>query len=112
MPYKDNNKRKEVNALSRQNRTKNQRKEILSLLGNKCKCGFSDPRALAIDHINGGGTTERKTIGGGYYSYLLKKIKSGSQDYQILCFNCNQIKKVENKEQIVKWTGDGSSLVS
>ena len=112
MPYKDINKRKETQALSRQKRTKTQREEIINLLGKKCKCGFSDSRALAIDHINGGGNVERKSIGGGYYTHILSKIKSGSKEYQILCFNCNQIKKVENKEQIVKWTGVGSSLVS
>lgn len=112
MPYSNIEKRKEVQALSRQRRTKSQREEILKLLGSKCRCGFSDERALAIDHINGGGSIERKSIGGGYYSHILSKIKDGSKDYQILCFNCNQIKKIENKEQIVKWTGGGSSLVS
>lgn len=100
MPHKDKNLRRKCQALSRRRRVAAQRAEILKLLGGKCKkCGFDDSRALAIDHINGGGTKERKDIGGGYYSYVLKKIKSGSLDYQILCCNCNQIKKIEQSEE-------------
>ena len=39
---------------------------------------------------------------------ILKKIKSGSKEYQLLCCNCNQIKKIENKEDTFKkyiWSG-------
>ena len=103
MPYSNTEDRKRFDAISRQKRVAKQRIEILELLGCKCvKCNFNDDRALAIDHKFGGGTKERETVGGGYYSHVLKKIKSGSNDYQILCFNCNQIKKIENKEEKVK----------
>jgi len=76
------------------------RNEILSLLGSKCiRCGFSDIRALQIDHVHGGGTKERKNYGSmPLYRKILKEIKAGSKDYQLLCANCNWIKKYENKE--------------
>src|SRR3990167_3657310 len=40
----------------------NWRSVVLDVLGNKCsRCGFSDKRALQIDHKNGGGALERKS---------------------------------------------------
>jgi len=83
------------------------RMEIFQLLGNKCsnpnclipgRC--SDLRCLQIDHINGGGNQERKEAGGTfpYYRLILKKLKEGSLDYQLLCANCNWIKKCEQNE--------------
>ena len=68
------------------------------LLGDKCaKCGFSDVRALQIDHINGDGVTERKqlrSIG------IRRKISMTgvTTGYQLLCANCNWIKRAENNE--------------
>ena len=89
--------------MSRQKRVAKQRNKIIELLGGKCvKCGFNDIRALTIDHVFGGGTDERKNIGGGYYSHVLKKIENNTNEYQILCCNCNQIKKIENNEERVK----------
>jgi len=103
MPYKNIEERKRCHAISRQKRVAKQRKEILDKLGGKCvKCSFSDYRALAIDHKLGGGTKERELIGGAYYTYVLKKLNSECDDYQLLCFNCNQIKKVENEEERTK----------
>lgn len=74
--------------------TKNRKKEIFQLLGNKCvKCGYIGP-ALQIDHVNGGGTKERQRCNGTgvYYGFILKAIKNGSKDYQVLCANCNMEK--------------------
>lgn len=74
------------------------RNSILDLLGRKCiRCGFDDLRALQIDHINGGGTKERKELGNQYnrYRHILKMKGEG---YQILCANCNRIKVHENHE--------------
>jgi|GEM_PF-2401918 len=84
------------------------RMKLIEALGGKCaRCGFSDWRALQIDHINGGGTQERKKYvpnGKGfsykYYNDILKRVEAGSKDYQLLCANCNQIKKYENKEGV------------
>jgi hypothetical protein len=38
------------------------RQELIMVLGGHCiKCGFSDWRALQVDHTNGGGAKERRT---------------------------------------------------
>lgn len=73
------------------------RQEVLSILSSECiRCGFDDPRALQIDHINGGGNAERKRLGSGttYHKHMLKDISK----YQLLCANCNQIKKHDRSE--------------
>lgn len=79
---------------------------IFALLGNKCanpNClvigGCSDPRCLQVDHINSGGNKKRRNIGPEqYYKTILEEIQNGSKDYQLLCANCNWIKRYENKE--------------
>lgn len=81
---------------------KNLRYKILKRLGAICnKCGFLDIRALQIDHIDGGGTKERKKYKN-YYGYI-QYLRSLSDielkaSYQCLCANCNQIKKIEKEE--------------
>jgi hypothetical protein len=77
------------------------RKNIFSILGDRCiMCGFSDPRALQIDHINGGGNKEKKRLGNcdKIVSYYLKHQEEIKDKIQLLCANCNWIKKSENKE--------------
>ena len=72
--------------------------KALVTLGGKCvKCGFTDYRALQIDHIEGGGHKEilkhRKQMYG--------RIARGEHDktkYQLLCANCNWIKRYEKNE--------------
>lgn len=72
------------------------RKAVITFLGGKCiKCGFSDERALQVDHIDGGGAQERKK---GNSSTFYLKILKGTKGYQLLCANCNWIKRVENHE--------------
>ena len=76
------------------------REEMFQVLGNECiKCGFSDRRALQIDHINGGGIKERrKGNTRRFHSKVLKSVKKGDKKYQLLCANCNWIKRFERKE--------------
>lgn len=72
------------------------------LLGGKCcQCGFNDERALQIDHINGGGVKELKRYGNKtyYYSVVARSIQAGEHKYQLLCANCNWIKRHTHKEQ-------------
>jgi len=78
------------------------RREVLSYLGNKCsKCGVDDFRVLQIDHVNGNGYRERKQFGEGgastvrYYRHILEV---EGQGYQLLCANCNWIKRYEQEE--------------
>ncbi len=74
------------------------RAEIISMLGGRCVvCGFSDFRALQIDHVNGGGSQERKAVSS-MSSYYDNVLKSGGIGYQLLCANCNQIKRYESGE--------------
>lgn len=64
----------------------------------QCKyCGFSDERALSVDHINGGGTQHRKTMksGGNFCEVLVRE--GYPKGYQILCMNCQFIKRSENE---------------
>ena len=73
------------------------KQQVLDILGGQCaRCGFDDPRALQIDHINGGGTKEIHKIGSPRIS---RRIRAGHTDgYQLLCANCNWIKRHENHE--------------
>jgi len=76
------------------------RKRLVDLLGGKCaRCGFSDYRALQIDHKNGGGRKET-LVRGNIQMYLryLKSPEEAKLHLQVLCANCNWIKRVENKE--------------
>lgn len=80
------------------------RKMLIELLGGHCvKCGFSDSRALQVDHINGGGSKENKNLKGMKNVQILKKVLGGSKEYQLLCANCNWIKRFENDETNSKY---------
>lgn len=78
------------------------RMKLINLLGGKCiRCGFSDWRALQIDHVNGDGKADRlrfKSDMMGYYMHIRKEVINGSKDFQLLCANCNWIKKYEQNE--------------
>jgi len=76
------------------------KKLIHDVLGGKCvNCGFADSRALQIDHIHGNGTKEKgKKAGLMYYKDVLKHIEENNTKYQLLCANCNWIKRFENNE--------------
>ena len=62
------------------------------------KCGFSDYMALEIDHIKNNGADERRRLFGNrlyagttFYRWLRKN--GYPTGYQILCANCNIIKR-------------------
>lgn len=74
-------------------------RELFAFLGNQCaRCGFDDTRALQLDHVNGGGVKELRATGNKkyYYRKALRELKSGNKKYQILCANCNWIKRFED----------------
>lgn len=76
-------------------------KMVIMKLGGKCVvCGFKDMRALQLDHINGGGVKEIKKIGRfRMLSDIMElDITVVMKKYQVLCANCNWIKRSENKE--------------
>ena len=63
----------------------------------KCaKCGFSDIRALTVDHKNGGGCDHRKQIKKPLNDWIAQH--NFPEEFQILCMNCQVIKKIENGE--------------
>lgn len=86
----------------RKNRTAELKKQVYDLLGRFCaRCGFSDSRALQIDHIHGGGNKEKRELKTRSDSRLFLHILQHTNPkdvYQILCANCNWIKKHENNE--------------
>ncbi len=65
----------------------------------KCsKCGISDIRVLSIDHIKGKGNKHRKEVGCGanLYNWIIKN--NFPDGFQVLCMNCQFIKRHENNE--------------
>ena len=74
------------------------RKKVLMFLGGKCKrCGFEDVRALQIDHVNGGGAKEIRRLGA---TSMYRRVFRHPEEYQLLCANCNWIKREERGERI------------
>src|SRR5712664_1433554 len=102
MPYKDPKKRQEwqklysvTNRILSRKYQEKHRIKILSLLGNKCsKCGIDDFRVLQVDHINGGGSKEVNRSAKSLYDNIVNNPKL----FQLLCANCNWIKRFEKNE--------------
>lgn len=95
---------RELQRVWSKKQTFERRMQVIQKFGGKCMtCGFSDWRALQIDHINGGGIKEfrdlyqmGKSRSRKYYYKALLTDTSGK--YQLLCANCNWIKKYERNE--------------
>jgi len=69
------------------------REKIYEIYGRKCvDCGFEDARALTLDHIKNNGSEERKQLGERGV-YLRATNQYLPEDYQILCMNCQFIKR-------------------
>ena len=85
------------------------RRKLFLLLGKSCvRCGFADIRALQIDHIHGGGKQEMKKFGTNIvmYQYYTRNPEIAKQKLQILCANCNWIKRCENQESCLLYTNN------
>jgi len=95
--FKATPKGKRANALFARRRYSQLHVAVLMFLGVKCHCGFNDMRALQIDHIHGGGRREMAMRGP---IARLQKVLKQPQDYQVLCANCNWIKKSERGESV------------
>ena len=68
---------------------------VLEAYGGVCLCcGENDLRFLTIDHIDGGGVQQRKSVGRSSGSDFFRWLKlSGFPDgFQVLCVNCNVAK--------------------
>lgn len=85
----DNSKEQKLNSY------RAKRQAAILKLGSICvRCGFSDERALQFDHIDGDGYLDRE----GNTACISVQILRGAGKYQLLCANCNWIKKAENNE--------------
>jgi len=83
------------------------RRLALAALGGRCqRCGFDDWRALQIDHVEGAGTEERKRQSSGR-TIAFEVVKGRREGLQVLCANCNWIKRYERGE-----TGDYLRVLS
>ena len=87
------------------------RERLFQLLGDKCViCGFSDKRALEFDHINGGGSKQRRILRDSnkymsnkdIHGYYIRRPELAKKELQVLCANCNRIKRCENNECMKK----------
>lgn len=68
---------------------------------NRCNmCGESRAACLSIDHINGGGTQHKKSLKevgiSSFYGWLIRS--NYPKGYQVLCMNCQWVKRVLNNE--------------
>jgi len=63
------------------------------------RCGFTDIRALSLDHVDGHAKNDyikRGRVGVGFYAILKKE--NYPAGYQTLCMNCQWLKRSENNE--------------
>jgi hypothetical protein len=99
--------RKEYNFLHHRERTSvkllGQKIEALQIVsGCKrpkcCKCGCSDIRVLMINHIDGGGSAERKSLGRSHARLMRANIRDGTRSpsgLDVRCANCNLLHEYE-----------------
>lgn len=78
------------------------RLDVIQKLGGKCvKCEFADWRALQVDHRYGGGYQEGlilKPNSQAFYQRVIRDSRSKRPRFQLLCANCNWIKRFTNGE--------------
>jgi len=91
-------KYKSIFALKARTKRQNIKYKIFDKFSNQCAlCNNTDKRTFQVDHVNGGGTQDRLLLyGDKFYKAVLQDITG---KYQLLCANCNQIKRWENKHE-------------
>jgi len=75
------------------------KERVFDKYGRECvRCGFTDVRALTLDHVLNNGSAERQEHGErGVYRRALQD--EYTAEYQTLCMNCQFIKRVEAGKQ-------------
>lgn len=69
---------------------------LLALFGNKCAhCSCSDPRVLQVDHKRDNGREHRRIVTSNALHVRIVNGKENKDDYQLLCANCNWIKRLK-----------------
>lgn len=110
---KTRDKQRAYKIIHERNRSQALKTKIYELLGDTCvRCGFADKRALQIDHINGhGGQLLKGICTQKYYrSIIAMSDIERKATYQILCANCNWIKKAENNEVKTSVSTSGTEI--
>lgn len=71
------------------------RQAVAALGGRCCRCGFSNPLALQLDHVAGGGNYLGDNQRG---ATVTRDLAMGRrrEEFQLLCANCNWIKRAGN----------------
>lgn len=96
--YDENYKAKARNSANKSR--KQNRLKVLNYYSQEklvcARCGFSDIRALTIDHIYGGGCDHVKQINTPLVGWIIRN--NFPEGFQILCMNCQKIKQIENNE--------------
>lgn len=87
-------KNHEANILSQRKQRLKLRYDILFHYSKgkmECACCLTNIEVfLTIDHLNGGGTMDRRNTGGGGHHLYRKLRKQGfPSGFQVLCYNCN-----------------------
>jgi hypothetical protein len=105
--YKAQN-RERLAEIAQRSKSKLKREVISHYSGGSmacARCGYSDIRALGLDHINGDGARQRKlgSAGNGFYFWL--RTNRYPEGFQVLCMNCNWLKREENSELTHKRLG-------
>ena len=85
--------RERVKTLNRPKNVKRQadnRRAVIEGYGGECECCHSDYEPhLTIDHIDGGGTAERRTGVTSIHLYARLRREGFPPGYRVLCWNCN-----------------------
>lgn len=97
--YRDDPQFREKRRLESITKRRKKRFKLLEIFNSCCvKCGFSDWRALQIDHLLSNGSQERRELTLDGISKKILSMEDPKSEYQLLCANCNRIKQHENKE--------------
>ena len=99
--YRNNNQYKTSQLMQKKYHYKKSKLKLFEILGSQCvRCGFDDKRALQFDHIEGGGSQERKEFKGKKetYRHYASNPELAKQKLQVLCANCNWIKRAEKQQ--------------
>ena len=70
------------------------RDKAIEILGGRCAhCGVTDSRILCFDHRLGLRGKKRESN-----DMVFRLVIAGSNDFQLLCHNCNHLKRFDNNE--------------
>lgn len=78
--------------------SKDTKEIILNRYGTSCACcGETIHKFLTLDHVHGGGKKHRELTRNGGHNFYRMLIRDGLPDgYQILCWNCNSGRHLNN----------------